>query len=217
MKKHARLLLVFSSFALTVSGCFLQSLHPLIAESEPIEGLVGIWKGEEGTWYFLKDLNDYRIYMGSDDKPYPDREQFKFDSYHIYYVRKHDGKTDSTDFIGYTKKLNGNEYIDLYPREDLATIINRKDNSFVNNHFFPVHTFSKIRIQEGQLTIEPFDDQWIRDLIVNNRVRLKHELVGEVHQKVLITASTEELQKFVIKYGNEENAFDDPIILKKIR
>ena len=60
-------------------------------------------------------------------------------------------------------------------------------------HLFPVHTFAKVNIEQ-------------------NKIKISHEKSG---QNIILTASTGELQKFVVKYGSDEDAFFDPIILNR--
>jgi hypothetical protein len=82
-----------------------------------------------------------------------------------------------------------------------------------------VNTFSKIKVDAARLVMEPFASSWIKEQIENYRVRIKHEAVYsdfDNSSEILITASTKELQKFVLKYGKEEDAYEDPITMKRM-
>ena len=74
-------------------------------------------------------------------------------------------------------------------------------------HLFPTHTFAKVSFRESRIVLEWFATQWLENLIKDKRIRIKHELENK---QVLLTASTEELQKFLRKYADEPRAFDDP-------
>lgn len=213
MKSIFKLFVYVSVTAILLTGCYLTSVHPLVSpnNSELVDGLEGVWEGEDAKLYFINDMNNFRIFMGSDDRPYPDDDpaQKGRDVYYVFYETTYEGSRDTTLFVGSTIQLEGNYYLDLFP--------NKKMEKLVSNHLYPVHTFSKISIDDNKLRMDFFDHEWLRDLILNNRIRLKHEPIGEFSQGILVTASTEELQKFVAKYGNEERAYDESITLNRIQ
>jgi hypothetical protein len=201
------------------SGCFLQSLHPLITieKAELIEGLEGRWETEDSRWTFfrdskmVKDISLSGLSVSGDVK-------FSFDkgdilskddnSYFVIFEDLNKSVPDSVLLEARIGKINETYYMDITV-SDLF-----RDVTFENYHLFPVHTFSKVKLDEDDLQIELFKSDWISDLIQENRVRIKHETIGE---NVLITASSEELNKFVKKYGQDEKAYEEPINLKRFR
>lgn len=63
-----------------------------------------------------------------------------------------------------------------------------------------------------QLSIEWLNEEWLAELFEQNKIRIQHEVVydGEVkddNKMYILTASTDELQKFILKYGSDPNAF----------
>ena len=56
-----------------------------------------------------------------------------------------------------------------------------------------------------------WSEAWLADLLKNNKIRISHETIHKKYQddSYILTASTDELQKFLIKYGNDPNAFVD--------
>lgn len=204
----------------TLSGCFLKSVHPLITEeqSELIPGLEGRWESEDQRWTFINDGNKFE---GMD---YMFRQSFENDSiqgtmeitsdnvvseksYILIFENLQDPGNDTTYFFAKTGRINDDYYLDLVPIDDL------EENAFLDAHMLMVHSFSRISIDDNRLKIEFFKDSWIKELIENNQVRIKHEKVDD---DVLITASNEELRKFVEKYSSDEKAFDDPVILDNV-
>jgi hypothetical protein len=127
-------------------------------------------------------------------------------SYMVIYEDLSENVIDSSYFFGSFAYLDDQFYLDLYPF-DLGSI------DFTTSHYLPVHTFSKILVYEDSLSINLFKDSWIEEQITENRVRIKHEKTDD---SILITAGTEELQKFIIKYGNMSEAYRDPINLKRV-
>ena len=77
---------------------------------------------------------------------------------------------------------------------------------FASNHING-HTFAKATIDEGKVTIQSFNQEYIEKLIKNKRVRIKHEILGE--DQILLTASTNELRAFIQKYGSDADLFED--------
>lgn len=216
MKKSVYLPIIFFTLTLVISSCYLQSVHPLVhhRDSELVEGLEGVWEGEDSKWYFINDPNNFRIFMGSDDRPYEDDGPMSSStSYYVFFETIQEGVRDTSQFIGSTININGNHYLDLYHIRKESF----EDYQFKDHHYFPVHTFSKISIGDNKLKIELFEDKWLKEQIVNNRLRIKHEKIGELGQGVLVTASTEELQQFVLKYGNIMEAYEDPLLLNRIQ
>lgn len=217
MKKYILYSLLFMVLTVAISGCFLQSVHPLVTpqDSKLVYQLEGVWEEDENSrWYFINDPNNFRIYMGSDDKPYTEDDPMsQGEAYYIFHVTSHNGKTDTTGFVGSTIELNGNHYLDMYFLNDKSF----EEFNMSDYHLFPVHTFSKVSVSGGTLSIEFFESKWISEQLINNRVRLKHERISSGSSTVLITASTEELQQFVLKYGNVEKAYEDPLVLKRIQ
>lgn len=214
MKKIIASISSFVLLSVLLTGCFLQAVHPLVhhTDSELAPGLEGVWEGEDSRWYFINDMNNFRKYLGSKDRPYTKNSIGQGGTSYFVFFKTLEDDSDTTMFIGATIELNGNYYLDLYPTDKSI-----KEYELIDYHMFPVHTFSRIDIRNNQLSIEFFEDEWIRDQLNNNRVRLKHEKLGSLGQGILITASTEELQKFVIKYGNEPKAYDEPLKLQRIK
>lgn len=114
--------------------------------------------------------------------------------------------TDTIEYAGGFIQLGEETYLDMY----LPNFETQKP--FAKNHLYPVHSIWKVELDENTLLIFPFNSKWMRDLIENNQVRIKHE---KTEQGLLITASTDELQQFVKKYGTDSRAFDIPKKLTK--
>lgn len=193
------------------TGCFLQSVHPLVKpeNSQFVEGVIGTWEDEDQRWIFARPENvpeTLNQIDGFEDINEEIDDEVK-EEMEFGYLVVHEDKGDNTlsVFIGHFIELNEQLYFDLFPLDTWA-------NGLLENHYFPVHTFSKIELQNGEMNISLFKSSWIREQIEDNRVRIKHE---KTEEGVLITASTNELQHFVERYGETDEAFEDPISLQK--
>lgn len=96
-------------------------------------------------------------------------------------------------------EIGGDYFMDMYP------LLEFTDNSFSEN-LFPVHTFMKLSVDGDRLQLIPFDLEKLNELFESNLIRLRHEYV---YGNVVITAQPKEIQKFLEKYSNDENVFDE--------
>ena len=101
------------------------------------------------------------------------------------------------------------------------------NNGFYKFHFQRVHTFLHVEVDGKTLTLAPMNPNWLEKHLQNDPDALSHTLVtplGHVPtgkednaaERNLLTASTAELQRFLLKHVDTEGAFGDPIELKKI-
>ena len=190
-----RKLLIYSVMALLLEGCVIPSLHPLYTEEDLIldDDLFGIWQDEDNTWDFLLSNDRHR---GQD----------------------HNAKTISlvctskgvpAEFDLHMVQLGKYYYLDFIAREyDIR-------NELLDFHLMPFHNFARVNIEAEEVRIEFFDPEWLESLLEDNKIRIEHEYM-ETHELYVLTASTRSLQKFIEKYGDDPNAYSDPIILKRI-
>lgn len=191
------------------TGCYLQSVHPLVPFKEAVllDGLEGRWESGDQRWTFINDPSHFTDIPFGDDLDLSDDDKKEFES--VYLIILEDLQSSSEDsvlLVGSIGKFNDEYFIDLS--------MFYSDESKVENYYnFPVHIFSKIDIENGVLSLEYFEGSWIKEQIENNRVRIKHE--QNESGDILITASTKELQKFVTKYADDPKAFDEPLNLNR--
>ena len=91
-------------------------------------------------------------------------------------------------------------YLDFKPMQG-----DRYDD-FLDIHLVATHSLALVEMSgDGQLVIGWFNDQWLETLFRERRVKISHEIVkganDETGTEYVLTASTDELQKFVLKYG----------------
>lgn len=172
------------------------SLHPLYHDNDRIEvaELEGKWISDsKDIWEFTKVKNKPTYILN-------------FTDYRKKGEQSPEPKTATFD--ANIVKLGGRYFMDFYPG----------DNKYLDNmnemlaiHLFAAHTFAKLEIIDGQPLIYFMDPKWLEGLFTENKIRIAHERVKGVG--IVLTASTKELQKFISKYANDENAFLDPDIL----
>ena len=187
----ARNFLILSITTLLFSGCVVYSFYPLYTEKDlfPNEILTGKWIDDDGgQWNFEHE------YYG---KKVP--ENIDSTSYILQIVDKDSLKSV---FIVHIIKLGNHYFLDFY----LEDFLDGQELRLADFHIIPVHTFAKLTIKNGQLLINWFDQDWLENLIKENKIRIHHEKNDDF---ILLTAKPGELQKFVVKYVNSEVAFKD--------
>lgn len=100
-------------------------------------------------------------------------------------------------------------FLDLY-----ATESPHSSKALESMVWFPVHMFMKLELNEDRLTLTQFDLDKMNKLFDSNLIRIGHETVDG---SVLITAKSEEIQKFFNKYSNDESVFDNVEVYERIR
>jgi len=204
--KRFRLLLILIILYLIQTGCFLKSVHPLINEDEGLllDGVEGIWESDDERWTFINNLSNFPDLAHLRDDT--DSDVLIEQGYVILYEKKYE-PADTAIFIGLVAEFADAYFLDLSVFSKSVNEL-EDDSDFVDRHFYPVHTFSKITLEDGNLSLEFFASSFIKDMIESNRIRIKHER-PEDSESILITASTKELQKFVEKYAQDDDAFED--------
>ncbi len=176
---------------LLLSSCGIFSLHPLFKDENLIvkNELIGTWQSatESGLAVMIDSIGHSK--------------------YEFVMI---DGE-DTVDFEMGLLQLNNQYFIDLYPTEEcnFPSGGNCDMLEMMVRNYIPVHTFMKLDYTNGTLILTEFDNERLIDLFSNNRIRLPHEMINE-DEYVVITASTEDLQKFISRYANDEEAFNEP-------
>ena len=72
-------------------------------------------------------------------------------------------------------------------------------------HLFNTHTLAKLDIDsDNEINIKWLSSKKLETLLDENKIKIKHEKVG-FDETVLLTASSEELVKFIEKYMASED------------
>ncbi len=203
MKAKKKLILFCCLLLIIVSGC-IPSLHPLYTKKDLIldNSIIGTWvseesKSDQSVWIIKKYKDSHEpgpLYINPHD--FGDK----------LYRLEHIQSGDTIGFDLYLIKLDKYFYFDFYPQNY------ESDNEMRNMHLFPVHTFAKVNIKTNTIEIKQFNIDFLKKLIEQNKIKISHERSG---RNMILTAPTEELQKFVKKYTDADDAFVDPIILSR--
>ncbi|MBA7686118.1 hypothetical protein ES703_94557 [subsurface metagenome] len=187
---------LFYVLAALLGGCIpVMSLHPLFTEETLVfeEKLLGTWVDDSNNIWEFKDPN----------------EQEKI--YKLIFIDD-EGKKGSFD--ARLTKLENKLFLDVYPSEPPwdEEDPNKVEWPFNTLFFMPVHTFIKINGIEPELKLQLTDDDELKKLLKEDPNVVKHELVED---RIILTASTKELQAFVVKYADDSRVFTAEVVLAR--
>ena len=180
-----------------MAGCLPTSINPLYTDKDLAfdPALVGVWSDKDDskeTWTFEK----------------AGEKSYKF----VLYA-ENDGKAGQ--FEAHLLKIGDTRFLDFFPDESGIAEMNRSD--FYKIHLVRTHSFLKVSQIEPTLQMTPLDLKWLREFLGKNPQAIRHEKIGDGDDaQIVLTASTAELQKFVLTHLKTEGAFGDPINLKRL-
>jgi hypothetical protein len=208
--KRTLAILATLACALIASGCIVISIHPFYNDDQKIfdNGLIGKWQQENNdAWEFAEEKDDKYLVTIYDDKDVV-------------------GLMEGTLF-----KVGGDTFMDLYPWDfDYAPadsiIPNASDKGLYwnNLHLLPTHSVLRL-LKSGADTLKlaMLDKDWLFKQLKANPSFIKHEIPTAISKNVesmdndeniLLSASTQELQAFLAKYGKDEKAFELDTLVK---
>jgi len=103
-----------------------------------------------------------------------------------YYVLTHeeaDIPGSRVEMVVNLTKINGDLYMDIYPKK-VNGIIGRFEDNFIG-----AHTFAKLEFKRNKWLMYHFDVDELKRLIKSKRVRLKHEITYLRHDQISVYPS----------------------------
>jgi hypothetical protein len=182
MKK--RHLLPLAGCALLLAACLVTSVYPFYTGKD-----VAFEPALAGNWTNSTDAQERWGF-----------EAINTNSYRLTYITK-----DSTNVMQATLfKLRGNLFLDLFTSEI-------KDD--VQPPPIPSHFLFRMNQIKPSVKMAPLNYEWLAKLLDANPKALRHHLIGDEKdkdkQRLVLTADTAELQKFIIKHLYTTDAWKD--------
>jgi hypothetical protein len=199
MKKIA-LTTAFALLLIFLSGC-LTTLHPIFTEKDLAYDpkLIGVWntenQGNKGKVIISNLATESSIELPGNIS------SIKQKGYLITYEDKdHEG---TKRYIAFLARIGKHLYFDYYPADKKE---DRKLDEFFGVHFIKMHTSYRVDIsKDGSFELTQLDEGYVRKLIDEKKIRISHEI--DADDNTVITASTKELQQYLLKYGDEPSAY----------
>jgi hypothetical protein len=185
IRRPGAIILLLGGLALV--GC-VPSLNPLYLERDLVydPAFLGEWS-EDGT----KDK--WRFEPGEDRS---------------YRVTFRDGDEEGV-FIVRLLELDGHRYLDFEPVRDGIKAMGQ--TGFYQIHWVPAHTFARVELKDGVLRMAMVNVDWLAKKLEQDPGCLAHRRRGD--DDLVLTASTEELQRFVQEHRTE--LFGDTMELRR--
>ncbi len=192
---------LFYLLAAVLCGCVpVASLHCLYTDADIVfeEKLLGTWMDDpndpDTTWEFsrMDDPNN---------------------SYKLIFTDE-EGRKGS--FIAHLVKLKNKLFLDVYPSELPWEPDDPNKVDWLYNTFFliPAHTFIKVESIEPQLKMRITKEGKMEELLKENPDAVEYT---SVEDRLVLTASTKQLQAFVLKYADDERLFGDKAALDRVK
>ena len=182
----ARHFISIAAVALLLSAC-IPSVHPFYTDKDVIfdARLLGEWQSKEQA-----DQPEIWRFEKADDKRY------------ALTVREKEGKHGK--FAACLFTLKNQHFLDITPTEcELAS----DQADLVAASIFPGHLVLRVPQIEPELKLAFCDFDWLKKLLKANPKALAHL---EEEKRIVLTASTRELQRFILKHLGEGELFQKP-------
>src|SRR3989339_115626 len=171
--------LIITAILISLAGC-LPSLHPLYTKDTTIfdPNLLGTWKDKDNFWKFEKK---------------PSENIYKLSTLI---------ENEESEFAVHLVTIDDKFFFDFFPEEP-----DMNENAFYKVHLVPAHTFARVYQTDPNLIFGFMNPEDVGKMLKADPDLLKHELL-EDGDRIVLTASTQELQKFVAKYADDPNVFE---------
>jgi hypothetical protein len=168
---------------LSVAGC-IPSLNPLYRPENLVfdPAVIGVWKQPKS--------NETWQFTKRDNT-----------SYNLVYT---DEQERQGRFIAHIAEIQGKRFLDLFPDE-----AKQEASGFYKFHLVPIHTIYLIRRSQPNVELAAIDYPWLDDYLSDHPSAIEHATFGG---RTLITATTEQLQAFVLAH---QDSFTAPMELER--
>ena len=191
--------LLFYMLAGLMGGCVpVISLHPLYTKENVV-----FEKKLLGTW--VDNPNEPKVTWQFESADEPKK------TYNLVFTGE-DGLKGS--FVVHLVKLGDDLFLDIFPSEAPWDLDDPNESKWPYNSLFmiPAHTFVKVDTLAPKLKLRLMLETQLEKLLEENPEAIAHV---EVKDRSVLTASTKELQEFVLKYAETDKIFTDEIILER--
>lgn len=164
---------------LIFTGCLVTSMHPFYSED-----IVVFDPNLVGEW-IGENENESLMFIQQKEKEYR------------MFLKEEE---DTLEFQTYLFKIQEQLFLDLYP---LSTRLD--EDTFSGMHYLSLHSILLVKQIEPTLQLINLNYQWLKDQIQSDPSCIAHETVGD---RIILTASSKELQRFIIGHVQTEGAFE---------
>jgi len=195
-------LIILSLGFLLLNSCIVKSLFPFYTDSSIYfeKKFIGTWEDTENSKWEILLFQDVILKENKKNKPSElDSDQFRiYNKYKNGYVVYFGKDSVKSSFLAMPFKIKGQLFLDFTPIEDSE--MEGLKNELYKMHLIGTHTLAKFDIiSDNEIDIKWFSTEKLGELFEQDKIKIEHENVG-FGETVLLTASSEELEKFIKKY-----------------
>lgn len=160
-----------------LAGC-IPTLNPVYTEDDLVfeSSVVGEWKQEKGETTWKFTRHGEK-------------------QYRLLFTDK---SGQSARFIAHLARIDGTTFLDLSLEKPGI-----EGNAFHKYHLLPIHSVYMVKKLEPQMQLTTIDLRWLNDYLESHPNSIQHATQGN---RKLITASTKELQAFLLKHKDKFTA-----------
>ncbi|HEX6333737.1 MAG TPA: hypothetical protein VFZ78_05895 [Flavisolibacter sp.] len=190
-------------FLVFLAGCGLMTMHPIFTPDELLTDsrMGGAWQSQDKKVVFAP-ASTIRI------SDIPEKLRLYRDRFYVCSRYGDDGELDRRS-LAFLVRIGPHLYMDEFP---LDTPAEQGLDDFFQQHQLKRHTISRVDFENGNKTLvwRGFKDDFVEDLIKKRQVRIEHTYIrtDDGEGELLITASTKDLQAFLLKYGSRSDAYE---------
>jgi hypothetical protein len=183
----------------------LTSLQPLVTKGNIVTDnrITGRWQ-HDGQVIQIENINrENRVSSGTMKRSTNKNDSvFISKTYRVVFEQKGIRHVMS----GALTRIDNNLFFELMPA--LISDPEQPDGSGYEYAFdyLDSFTFGKLSINNNELTLQFLNGDFIKEQINNGTMRIRHEK-DELFGTFLITASSADMQQFILKYGNDDRLF----------
>jgi hypothetical protein len=225
MKKLFIILII----SLVVMQSCVTSLQPLATYDTAIvdDRLAGTWNSDgqdyEVQKFFDSDLFKYikkemdktkdsidKVFKGNVSKELSNKEMEDFSPilYFKSYVIKYTKDKIEYNMLGSMVKLNGQFFINFSAIDFNTEKDNKPAFEVTSTDLLATHTIARVQFTNSNtVKLDFIDGGFLYDQVKAGHIKIKNER-DDLYDTFLITASTDELQQFIQKYGNDDRFFN---------
>jgi hypothetical protein len=207
MKTFKPGLLILTLVFLVFNSCVVKSLFPFYTDSSIYfeKRCIGTWVDTENARWSILPFQEFILKENKKSKP-SELDDDQFNHYHKYkngYVVYFEQDSTKSSFLAMPFKIDDQLFLDFSPIDDSE--IDALNNDLYKIHLIGTHTLAKVDfINDDKVDINWFSSEKLEELFEQDKIKIKHEKVG-FSETVLLTAPSEELEKFIKKYMDSED------------
>ena len=161
------------------TGCLITSIHPFFTED-----VLVFDPSLVGEW-IGEEENENFIFIKNGEKQYK---------------MLLNEETDTTEFTVHLIKLQNHLFLDLYPHSS-----EKEDETLYQMHYIPFHSIVLLKQSDSTLQLSSLNHSWMKDQIHSDPTCIAHQMIDD---RITLTASSKELQQFLINHVQTEGAFE---------